>query len=139
MDTPGIVITTKKQRSKILAVPRNVTHLTLHVAQHEVQQEGLPLAEGSGHRHHHHIQVLHVILQQDLLQSCSIQLKTVLVLVGQHDLDRPGLRFFRHRLEIDAIRFLMTLANETMSDRNNMHEDLKSDCVVTPHHFRLVL
>lgn len=76
--------------------------LSVHEAQHEVQQEGLPLAEGAGHRHHDHVQVLHVILQQDLLQSCCIQLEAVLVLVGQDDLDRPGLLFLRHRLKIDA-------------------------------------
>lgn len=59
----------------------------VHVAQHEVQQEGFALAEGPGHRHDNHVQVLHVILQQDLLQRCGVQLKAVLILVGQHDLD----------------------------------------------------
>ena len=63
----------------------------VHVAQHEVQQEGLALTEGPGHRHDNHIQVLHVILQQDLLQRCGVQLKAVLILVGQHDLDGPRL------------------------------------------------
>lgn len=69
------------------------SHLIVHVAQHKVQQEGLALAKGPGHRHNHHIQVLQVILQQDLLQRCSVQLKTVLILVGQDNLDGPGLFF----------------------------------------------
>lgn len=71
----------------------------MHVSQHEVQQEGLALAKSPGHRHNHHIQVLHVILQQDLLQRCSIQLKAVLVLVGQDNLDGLGLLFLYHNLK----------------------------------------
>ncbi len=67
--------------------------MVVHVAQHEVQQEGLALAEGPGHRHDHHIQVLHVILQQDFLQRCGVQLKAVLILIGHDDLDGPGLFF----------------------------------------------
>ena len=66
------------------------SHLVVHVAQHKVQQEGLPLAEGPSHRHHHHVEVLHVVLQQDVLQGRLVQLKAVLLLVGQDDLDGPG-------------------------------------------------
>lgn len=65
----------------------------MHVAQHEVQQKGLALAESPSHRHHYHVQVLHMILQQDLLQRSSIQLEAVVVLVGQDNLDGPGCFF----------------------------------------------
>ena len=75
-----------------------LSHLTVHVPQHEVQQEGLALAKGPGHRHDHHVQVLQVILQQDLLQRSSVQLKAMLILIGQHDLDGPGLFFLYHSL-----------------------------------------
>lgn len=66
----------------------------MHVAEHEVQQEGLALTKGPGHRHDHHIQVLDMRLQQDLLQCCCVQLKAVLILIGQDNLDGTGLVFF---------------------------------------------
>lgn len=71
----------------------------MHVAQHEVQQEGLSLPKGSSHRNNHHIQVLHVILQQDLLQCISIQLKAVVTLICLNNLDRPGLFALYSRLK----------------------------------------
>lgn len=75
----------------------------MHVAQHEIQQERLALAEGPSHRHNHHIEILNVILQQNLLQSCSVQLKAMLILVGQYDLDGPGLFFLYHSLQTASL------------------------------------
>jgi hypothetical protein len=82
------------------------SYRVMHVAQHEVQQEGLALAEGPGHRHHHHVEVLHVVLQQDVLQSRLVQLKAVLLFIGQDDLDGPG-RFLRCNL-LEKMRGLLS-------------------------------
>ena len=76
-----------------------ISYLIVHVAQHEVQQEGLALAEGPRHRHHHHVEVLDVVLQQDVLQSRLVQLKAVLLLIGQDYLDGPGHLLLCHLLE----------------------------------------
>lgn len=82
-----------------MCIAHYLSHLTVHVAQHEVQQKRLALAKGPGHRHDHHVQVLHVILQQDLLQRRGVQLEAVLVLVGHDDLDGLGLFFLCCSLE----------------------------------------
>lgn len=71
----------------------------MHVAQHEVEQEGLAFAESTSHRYDHHIQVFDVILQQDLLKSCNVQLKAMLILIGQDNLDGPGLFFLYQSLK----------------------------------------
>lgn len=68
---------------------RRRTYVVVHVAQHEVHQEGLALAEGPGHGDGHHLSVPDLLRQQDAAQRRLVQLEGVVVFDQQH-LDRPG-------------------------------------------------
>ena len=63
--------------------------MIVHVAQHEVHEEGLALAESSGHRDGHHLSVSDLLRQQDAAQRRLVQLEGVVVFDQQH-LHGPG-------------------------------------------------
>lgn len=63
--------------------------MVVHVTQHEVHEEGLALAESSGHRDGHHLSVPDLIGQQDAIQRRLVQLEGVVVFDQQH-LHGPG-------------------------------------------------
>lgn len=65
------------------------TYVVVHVTQHEVHEEGLALAESSGHRDGHHLAVSDLLRQQDAAQRRLIQLEGVVVFDQEH-LHRPG-------------------------------------------------
>lgn len=54
------------------------TYSGVQVAQEEVQDETLALAEGSGHGYNDNGPIFHVIFQQNLRQGCVIELKCVI-------------------------------------------------------------
>lgn len=58
--------------------------MIVHVAQHEVHEEGLPLAESSGHRDCHHLSVPDLLGQEDAIERPLVQLEGVVVLDQQH-------------------------------------------------------
>lgn len=62
-----------------------VAHVSLEVAQEEVEQERFSLAEGAGHGNDGDVAVLDVLLAHDRGQGLFVQLEGVVVL-GQHDL-----------------------------------------------------
>lgn len=63
--------------------------MVVHVAQHEVHEEGLALAESPRHGDGHHLAVPDLLGQQDPTQRRLIQLEGVVVFDQQH-LDGPG-------------------------------------------------
>lgn len=65
------------------------TYVVVHVPQHKVHQEGLALAESTGHRDGHHLAVSDLLCQQDAAQRCLIQLEGVVIFDQQH-LDGSG-------------------------------------------------
>lgn len=65
------------------------THVVVHVAQHEVHEEGFALAESSSHGDGHHLPVPDLLRQQDAVQRCLVQLERVVVFDQQH-LNGPG-------------------------------------------------
>lgn len=67
----------------------NLTYMVVHVTQHEVHEEGLPLAESSGHRDGHHLSVPDLLGQEDAIERPLVQLEGVVVLDQQH-LHGPG-------------------------------------------------
>lgn len=64
----------------------SVTHLSVHVAEHEIQQEALALPEGSGHWQHHHMFVSDLRSQQNPTQRLCVQSKGVILLAHCDDL-----------------------------------------------------
>lgn len=58
--------------------------MVVHVAQHEVHEEGLPFAESSGHRDGHHLSVSDLLRQQDATQRRLVKLEGVVVFDQQH-------------------------------------------------------
>lgn len=64
-----------------------LTHLSVHVTEHEVQQEALALPEGSGHRQHHHMLVSDLRGQQHPGQSFGVQSEGVILLAHCDDLN----------------------------------------------------
>lgn len=63
--------------------------MVVHVTQHEVHEEGLALAESSGHRDGHHLSVPDLLGQQDAIQRRLVQLEGVVIFDQQH-LHGPG-------------------------------------------------
>lgn len=63
--------------------------MIVHVTQHEVHQEGLPLAESSGHGDGHHFPVPDLLGQEDPIERPFVQLEGVVVLDQEH-LHGPG-------------------------------------------------
>ena len=65
----------------------NVTHLSVHVTEHEIKQETLPLPECASHRQHHHMLVSDLRSQQNLSQSLRVQCEGVILLTHCDDLN----------------------------------------------------
>jgi len=65
------------------------TYLVVHVAQHEVHEEGLALAKSPRHWNGHHLAISDLLIQQDATQRRLIQLEGVVVFDQKH-LDGPG-------------------------------------------------
>lgn len=63
--------------------------MIVHVTQHEVHEEGLALAESSGHGDGHHLSVPDLLGQEDAVERPLVQLEGVIVLDQQH-LHGPG-------------------------------------------------